>query len=414
MTNQLDLTFLLRRTAQKRIAAVTAACAAIGLIYGALAPKWYRSVLTVVPTKSQQGGGGLSSLLGGEAASLAAGFLGATGAGADGARIAAVLQSIAVSDAVIEKFGLRERYGAEYQETAREALWKHCEVQVLPKPQLVQVTCEDKDPRFVQQMLAYFAEHGNQAFRRVSVSSSAEEVAFLEKRVAELRQQAEDSAKRMQEFQERNRIVDIDTQAKAVVSAMAALNSQRISKQLELDYQRTYSSPDEPSLRQLETQVAVMGQQARSLEGPPAPDPQPAVKAGQGAARGKGGMFPAALEVPRLRAEFESLYRDRKVAEATLVFALERLEGARATAARDVSTFQVLDPPALPTRKSRPRRAVILALSVMLGLMASVGYELLRHTGTIDRLKFAAAGSESRRPPAVVNDPERRASSASK
>jgi capsule polysaccharide export protein KpsE/RkpR len=412
MTNRLDLTFLLRRRVQKRIAAITAACAAIGLIYGVLAPKWYRSVLTVVPTKSQHGGGGLSSLLGGEAASLAAGFLDGAGIGADAARIAAVLQSIAVTDAVIEKFDLRERYGAPYQETAREALWQHCDVKVFLKPQLVQLSCEDRDPRFVQQMLAYFADYGNRAFRGVSVSSSSEEVAFLEKRVAELRQQAEDTAKRMREFQEQHKIVDIETQAKAVVTALAALNSQRISKQLELDYQRTYSSPDEPSLRQLETQLSVMGQKERHLEGPPASDPQDA-KGAQGA-RGKGGMFPAALEVPKLRAEFESLYRDRKVAEATLVFALERLEGARANAARDVSTFQVLDPPALPTRKSRPRRAVILALWVMLGLGASVGFELFHQTGAIAVLKSAAAGSGPPRQRAVMSEPERRASSTSR
>jgi hypothetical protein len=61
-------------------------------------------------------------------------------------------------------------------------------------------------------------------------------------------------------------------------------------------------------------------------------------------------MFPAALQVPKLRAEFEKLYSDRRVAEATLVFALERLEGARASEARNVSTFLVLDPLPFPPR----------------------------------------------------------------
>ena len=32
----------------------TAACAVTGLLYGLLAPKWYRSVLAVVPAKSQK------------------------------------------------------------------------------------------------------------------------------------------------------------------------------------------------------------------------------------------------------------------------------------------------------------------------------------------------------------------------
>ena len=87
------------------------------------------------------------------------------------------------------------------------------------------------------------------------------------------------------------------------------------------------------------------------------------------------GMFPAALSVPKLRADYEKLYRDRKVSETTLVFALERLESARATAARDVSTFVVLDPPTLPDRHSRPRAPPTLAISTTLGLLAAVAWQ---------------------------------------
>ncbi len=387
--SSIDLSFLRSRAVQKRIAVVTLACAAIGLIYGLVAPKWYRSTLTVVPARSQKAGG-LSSLMGGEFAGLAAGFDSPLG-GADVARIAAVLQSVSVTDAVIEKFDLRNRHRAKYQENARDALWRHCDVKTLIKPQLVQLSCEDKDPRFVQQMLSFFAEYGNQVFRRVGVSSASEEVRFLEKRVGELRQQADDSAARMREFQEKYKIVDLDTQAKAVVSALAALNSQRISKQLELDYARTFSAKDEPTMQQLRSQLSVMGGRVRDLEeaSPATAQPtekQPAGKPGGRRSEAGKSMFPPALEVPRLRAEFEELYRDRKVAEATLIFALERLEGARANEARDVSTFVVLDAPALPTRKSRPQRLLILGITLIGGLALSLGLELLRFAGGITAL----------------------------
>lgn len=383
MNSQFDLSFLRDRAVLKRIATITAAVTLASAIYALAAPKWYRSVLTVMPAKTQRGGGGLAGLLGGEGGALAAGLLDSAGiGGADGAKVAAVLQSIAVSDAVIEKFDLDKRYDEDYRENTREALWRHCDVKVLPKPGLVQLSCEDKDPKFVQQLLEYFAEYGNQVFRKVSVSSASEEVRFLEKRVAELRQQADDTAKRMRDFQEKYKIVDLDTQAKAVVSALAALNSQRITKQLELDYARTFSAREEPSLRQMESQLSVMGQKVRSLEEPASSGDAAGEKAGQ--VRGtKGGMFPAALEVPKLRAEFETLYRDRRVAEATLVFALERLEGAKANEARDVSTFLVLDPPALPTRKSRPKRAVIVALWAMFGLAGATAYEFVRRAGIL-------------------------------
>jgi capsule polysaccharide export protein KpsE/RkpR len=313
-------------------------------------------------------------MLSGELGGLAAGLGASMGEGADVQRIAAVLQSIAVSDAVIAKFDLNKRYDEKYQETAREALWKHCDVKALPKPSLVQLSCEDKDPRFVQQMLEFFAEYGNQVFRRVGVSSASEQVRFLEKRVGELRAQADDSAAKMREFQEKYQIVDIETQTKAVVGAMASLNSQRISKQLELEYARTFSSGDEATTKQLESQLSVVDQKLRALE-----DDSPAAATMQAPKRRvSNGMFPAALRVPKLRAEFETLYRDRKVSEATLIFALERLENARADEARDTSTFLVLDPPAIPTRKSRPRGSLVGLNALFAGLLVGIAVEASR------------------------------------
>jgi capsule polysaccharide export protein KpsE/RkpR len=389
----LDFSFLRELPVLKRIAAVAVAFTAAGLLYGILAPKWYRSTLTVVPAKQQRAG--ISGMLGGELGGLAAGLAESSiGGSADVARIAAVLQSIAVSDAVIEKFALRTRYGEKYQEAAQEELWRHCEVKTLQKPGLVQLSCEDKDPRFVQEMLGYFADYGNQVFRRVGVSSASEEARFLEKRVADLREQAEQTTAQMREFQEEHQIVDLDTQSKAVVSALAALNSQRITKQLELDYARTFSSRGEATLQQLESQLSVMDETVRGLQQDPAAlrDGGPSRTSRHRSDRER--MFPAALSVPRLRAEFETLYRNRKVAEATLVFALERLESAKASEARDVSTFQVLDPPALPTRRARPKRLLTLLAGTLLGIAVGVAVEWVR-----DGAAASLLNSVSRSPP---------------
>jgi tyrosine-protein kinase Etk/Wzc len=391
MAPSLDLAFLRNRTALKRIAVVTVACAALGAAYALLAPRWYRSMLTIVPAKQQKAG--ISSMLGGELAGLAAGVEGSLGGGADAQRIAAVLQSDAVTDAVIAKFDLRTRYGERYQESAREALWRHCAVKPLPKPNLVELTCEDRDPRFVQELLTYFAEHGNQVFRRIGVSSATEEARFLDRRVAELRQQADDAATRMREFQEQHKIVDLDTQAKAVVAALATLNSQRIAKQIELDYARTFSAGDEASMQQLQSQLSVMRGQLHDLEDAPAESPASAETRRDRRPERGGGLFPSALAVPKLRADYEKLYRDRKVAETTLVFALERLEGAKASEARDVSTFLVLDPPSLPTRPARPKPLRAFGAFVAIGLASAIGFEWARSRGGLAAVRRHAAAS---------------------
>ena len=373
----LDPSFLRGRAVQRRIAAVTIALAILGGIYGRFGPRWYRATVTLVPAKSQKSGG-LTALLGGDLSALAGGadaFLG--GAGPDSSRISAVLQSTAVTDAVIEKFDLKRRYSEDLLEGAREAVWRHCEVRTLAKPNLVQLSCEDRDPAFVQSLLEYFAAYGNEVFRRVNVSSASEEVRYLERRVTELRAQADGIGAAMRQFQETHGIVELESQARAVVSSVAAVNSQRIAKQMELDYARTFAAPDEAGTRQLQSQLSVVNEKLLDLEG--TPDGSLAPAGGPGSKqRARKGMFPPAMEVPRLRAEFETLYRDRKVAEATLVFALDRLEGAKAAEARDVSTFVVLDPPTLPTRKSRPITTGFLLAGGFVGLIGSVTIEWLR------------------------------------
>ena len=247
-------------------------------------------------------------------------------------------------------------------------------MKTLPKPNLVQLSCEDHDPTFVQDLLAHFAEFGNQVFRRVSSGSASEEARFLERRVAELRAQADDSAARMRAFQEKHKIVDLDSQAKAVVSSLAALHGQRIVKEVELGYARSFSSRDEAVTRQLESQIAAVNDRLRDLEEPRSARGPAQERRGRRGVQDTG-LFPAAMAVPELRAEFEKLYRDRRVAEAILVFALERLEDARANEARDVSTFQVLDPPTVPTRRSRPLLPESVGVAAALGFALSVLYE---------------------------------------
>jgi capsule polysaccharide export protein KpsE/RkpR len=369
MATQIDLSFLRNRTSQRRMAAVWAGFVALGLAYALLAPKWYVSGLAVVPARPSRASG-LSSMLGGELGGLASGLDSGSGSTADPQRITAVLQSNAVADAVIEKFGLKARYRVDYVEDARETLWRHCAVRPVPKPSVVQVTCEDKDPTFAKEMLTFLVQRGNEVFRSISVSSASEEVRFLEARVAQLRSQADSSSDSMRAFQETHGIVDLDTQAKSVVSALAGLQGQRINKQLELEYAQTFSSGDESSIRALEMQLALVSAKVRSLEDVTA---GPTRSADQKVARP--GVFPKALEVPQLRAEFEKLFRDRRVNEASLIVALERLENARANEARDVSTFVVMDPANLPAKHSRPKLSLVLVVSAILGIACSLAVE---------------------------------------
>jgi tyrosine-protein kinase Etk/Wzc len=370
----------IRTREAKRIATTTTLGLVCALIYVILAPNWYQSTLTVVPA-AQSKGVGLGAQLAG---ALAIELPGDLAGNVDVERIAAVLESTSVTDAVIQKFDLIERYDQKHIEDARKKLWTHCFTKIDRKAKLVSLTCEDKTPGFVKSMLEYFGDYGNQVFRRVSTSSASEEVKFLERRVAEMRKEADEAARRLRAFEESYKVVDLESQSKAVVSAMASLRSQKISKELQLSYLNSFSSRDESTGLQIRQQLAAVNSKFKAMEEEPSTGngaDATAPRDRDGSARPSADIFPAALAVPKLRFEFEQVTRDRKIRETDLVLLMQRLEMAKVNEARDTSAFLILDMPPLPTHRARPKRVMILAvggiLSVLCGLAWAFGRNAL-------------------------------------
>lgn len=319
---------------------------AAGVTYGFVADPWYESTLTVVQAEHSHTNIGASLV-----ASLP---LGLDNVPTDVQRTEAVLRSNSVADEVIDKFKLGERYGETYREKIRVALWKHCWTSVDKKAGVVSLTCEDKDPKLAMEMASYFGEIGNKVFARVSVSSAREERKFLEVQVQKAHDDVEESSLKLREFQEQHKIVDLPEQSKAVISAMASIKGELISKQLELSYLAGFSARTEASVVQLEQQIAIMQSKLDQLEA----SQKAAVGSGSASGRGTGSadFFPGAMNVPELRFQLEDLLREQKIRETVFGLMTQRYEMAKVDEARDTSTFQILDQPTLPTYRSRPKR----------------------------------------------------------
>jgi uncharacterized protein involved in exopolysaccharide biosynthesis len=336
--------------------------AVAGGVYGFVSPQWFEARLTVVPSERSPQADLLSKLPG-------IGALTGSSSSADVQRIRAVLTSNSVVDAVIAKFDLQRRYGETYLERTRLALWSHCTTSVDKKSGIVELTCEDKDPVMAKNLAAEFGSVGNEVFKRISASSAREERVYLEGQVAAAKKDVEEVSRQLREFQEKYRMVDLPEQAKAVISAMASIKGDILSKQLELSYLSGFSSPSESSVRQLQQQIAVLENKLRQLED------APSSQAGSGSAQtaaAQSSFFPEAMQVPELRYQLEELVRDQKIKETIFFLMSQRYESAKADEARDTSTFQILDYPTLPTFRSRPKRLRSIAAGAAFGAALAV------------------------------------------
>jgi capsule polysaccharide export protein KpsE/RkpR len=334
--------------------------------YAFLSPEWYTATLTVLPSQRSAETA---------AASLAAKLPGAFDlVSADIQRIQGVLNSTSVADELIDKFHLQERYGQRYREHTRRELSEHCGAIVDRKSGLVSLTCEDKVPEQAMAMAEYFGEVGNRVFGRVTTSSAHEERRFLEAQVVKVRHDVDESSRKLREFQEAHKIVDLPEQSKAVISAMASIEGGLISKQIELSYVSSFSARTEASVVQLQKQIAIMESKLEQLED----TRQSVVAAGSGSSTvaGSASFFPRAMNVPELRFELEQLLREQKIQETVFLLMTQRYELAKVDEARDTSTFQVLDHPTLPTYRSRPKRMMILLYGGAVGFALACAWIL--------------------------------------
>jgi uncharacterized protein involved in exopolysaccharide biosynthesis len=376
-----------------RIGGITLLAGAVGVAYAFLAPAWYQSQLALVPQASSKSG--LAALTADLPINLDIG--GGDSASAD--RIQAVLKSRTVTDAVIEKFQLQQRYEEAHLENARKVLWLHCSTKLDKKPGVVTLTCEDRDPQMAQAITAYFAEVGNTVFRRISKSSAAEERRFLETRWEQSKKDVVTAAMNLRDFEEKHKLVDLGEQSKAMVSAMASLKADLLAKQIQLSYLTQFSSSDEATATQLRREISILQakldsmmdegglESASAKEGEsdagsdtdvsvPAPRPRP-VRKGKDK-KASTGFFPVAMKVPQLKFELEGLYREKKIQETLFQLLTQRYELARISEARDTSAFEVLDLPVVSDHRSRPKRAPIVAGALFVGLLLGLSVSVAR------------------------------------
>jgi uncharacterized protein involved in exopolysaccharide biosynthesis len=361
------------RIGRWRIAAVGLLGFVGGLSYGLLSPKWYQASVAVVTAGSSKGGmSGAAAAFGGMDLPVDLGL-----GGADVERLAAIFKSASVTDAVIAKFHLMARYKQQYIEDTRDALQVHCSTKVDKKPGIVSVTCEDTSPQMARDMVAYYAEFGNEVALRISASSATEERRFLEKRLEQSRIDFDKSCRDLRDFQQQNGVISLPDQAKAVVESIATLRAEMISKQTQLAFINSFSASDEATSSQLRAQVGILKSRLKSLEGPSGKEPASAASASQGSMNSTE-LFPPAMNIPPLQYQLGQVLREQRMQEVLVTLLTQRYEIARINEARDTSTFQVLDNPVLPTKKIRPKVRTSAITGMILGIFIGLAWAIVR------------------------------------
>jgi len=224
------------------------------------------------------------------------------------------------------------------------------------KDGIISITTEDKDPKRAAVLANAFVDELGKTTIRLNLSRAGTEREFLEKRLELVKSELKAAEDDLKTFSQNNRVVQVDSQAKASIEAIARLKAELATKEVQLAVLRTNQTEQSPDVKALLSGI-------RQLRG------ELAALSGSG---GSNEGIPSIGNVPGVGLEYSRKLRELKTQEAIFEQLTKQYELVKINEAKDSTSFQILDEAVVPVNKSKPRRSQIVILSTMLALFFSV------------------------------------------
>lgn len=356
---------------KKHIAAITIVIAiVIGLLFAFLLPTKYTAETTLLPPQHQNSlSSMLSSQLGGlgAVASLAGGSLGLKN---PNDMYVAMFRSRTVEDAMIQKYGLMQEYHKKLLSVARKSFETHSSVDGSSKDGLLHITVTDRNPKRAAELANGYVEQFRDLSNHLAITSAAQRRLFFQQQMEAAKDKLTNAEVALEQTEEKGGMIEVDSQARALIQTGAALKAQVAAKEVEIQGMRSFAAPDNPNLVQAQQELSALQAQLAQLVG-------------------KGGNPDDELILPKGKLPAAGLaylrkYRDVQYDQTMFNVLAKQFEIAKLDEAREGALIQVVDPAIPPDRKSSPKRALILAgclaggifLGIFLAL-AAAGFESL-------------------------------------
>jgi uncharacterized protein involved in exopolysaccharide biosynthesis len=268
-----------------------------------------------------------------------------------------ILKSRVLSDQMIERFKLMQRFEAEYLDDARKSLEGVVRIQA-GKDNLISIEVEDHDPAFAAEMANAYVEEFRLLLGRLALTEAQQRRLFFERQLEQTRlnlTQAEEALRGSGVSS-----ASLKNAPEVAIGAVAQLQAQIAAQEVKLGSMRGYLAETAPDFRQAQNELAALRQQLTKLER-------------------------ASTDQRQDADGYVARYRTFKYHETLFELFAKQYELARADEAREGNVIQVVDVAVPPNRKSKPKKALIAVLATL-----AMGFVLLLWVFVRQALRNAA------------------------
>jgi tyrosine-protein kinase Etk/Wzc len=274
-----------------------------------------------------------------------------------------VLKSRTILDKVIEEFDLMDRYeiGSAARSRARLRVLGSSSFSYNRSTATVTISFEDIDPAFAQAVTNRMVFLLNEWFAQNIGSSNLKQKQLLEEKLKEVKADVSVLENQLKDLQRKYGVLSAQDLGTSQATALAALRSQLILKEIEIKNYSTIAAIEDPKLQQLkderQTIVDLISQTQQGLT----------------EALGTSGRTKS---LPDIQIEFNNLTVELDVQQEIYNTLSQQYEVLKLTS-EPGSAFQVMELAEAPDAKSGPSRSKIVIMALIASFVVSTAFTFL-------------------------------------
>jgi uncharacterized protein involved in exopolysaccharide biosynthesis len=311
---------------------IVAGLVALGITY--LIPKTYTARTVFLPPQPPQQNAAASAIA--QLGALSGLIGGAVGVKSPADQYVALLQSASIGDRLVDEFKLMEIYGKRFRFEARDALSKNVRVSLGKKDGLITIEVDDQDPQRAAEMARRHVDELRRLTTQLALTEAQQRRVFFESQLKQTRDRLTSAQLALQASGFNPGALKAEPRAAA--ERYARLQAEAVAAQVRL---QTMRRTLHDSAAEVQQQLTLLGALQRELEKAQAPSAD------------EGGP------------DYVSKYREFKYQETLFELFARQYELARVDESREGMLIQVVDPATTPEYKSRPKRALVAGVTVL-------------------------------------------------
>ena len=346
----LDLAIVLAKR-KRLVLGLPAAAAVISAAISLLLPNIYTGTTKILPPQQTQSTSAVLAQLG-NLAGLAGGAV-ASGLKNPNDLYVGMLKSRTVADNLIQRFDLNKYYDQKYQSATRKRLASDTSI-VAGRDGIITIEVDDEDPKRAADLANAYVDELFKLTTVLAVTEASQRRLFFERQLDLARVNLVKAETEARKALEQGGLAAVDAQGRTAVETAARLRAQISVKEVQIGAMRTFAAEANPELKRAQEEIEVMKRELAKSEG--------------------GLPAKAARSVPEEKSGIDNLglLRDVKYYETMYGLLAQQYESAKIDEAKDSAIIQVMDKAVEPDRKSRPKRLVIVMLSMLVASVLSV------------------------------------------